>query len=448
MSPMRERPPNVIYVHSHDTGRRVSPYGYAIHTPSIQRLAREGMLFRNAFCAAPTCSPSRAALLTGRWAHCTGMLGLHHRGFRLTNPEHHLAETMRRAGYATVLIGVNHVAADPGEIGYEQAVRTGSARAADVGPAAVQFLGSRPRGPFFLDVGFVETHRGQFPKRHPEEDPRYTRPPAALPDVPETREDAATFASAARLLDEGVGRIVAAIDESGLADNTLIICTTDHGISFPRHKCNVSDGGMEVMLMMRGPATDALPRGIVGGGVCDALLSQVDVYPTICEYLGIDRPDWLQGRSFLPVLRGEAEQVRDELFAEVTFHAAYDPQRAVRTGRYKYIRRYGERRRPVLSNLDDGASKQFWAQNGWGDQELPAEALYDLVFDPNEQANLVGNGAMEPVLHDMRQRLHNWMTATNDPLLHGPVPPPPDAIVSDPNDYSPREVVRRAEQKQ
>src|SRR5579884_4288160 len=101
--------PNILYMHSHDTGRYVQPYGYAIPTPNIQRLAEEGVLFRRAFCTAPTCSPSRASLLTGQYAHCCGMLGLVNRGFELAHPERHLAHTLRAAGYRTILMGVQHV---------------------------------------------------------------------------------------------------------------------------------------------------------------------------------------------------------------------------------------------------------------------------------------------------------------------------------------------------
>jgi arylsulfatase A-like enzyme len=99
-------PPNILYLHSHDTGRYVSPMGYAVPTPNVQRLAGEGTLFRRCFCAAPTCSPSRAALLTGQSAHSSGMLGLAHRGFVLSDYTQHLVSTLKGAGYHTVLAGM------------------------------------------------------------------------------------------------------------------------------------------------------------------------------------------------------------------------------------------------------------------------------------------------------------------------------------------------------
>lgn len=428
--------PNVIYLHSHDTGRRISPYGYPVYTPNLQQFAGEATVFRNALCAAPTCSPSRAALLTGQSAHSSGMLGLHHRGFRLTDPKQHLCHTLRNAGYNTALVGVNHIAADVAEVGYDRVVPTASSNAVNVGPAAAAFLRDGPAEPFFLDIGFVETHRGQFPQRHAEEDPRYTRPPAGLPDQPATREDATLFASAARLLDAGVGEVLKALADTGLDQRTLVIITTDHGISFPGHKCTLFDGGLEVLLMLRGP-------GIARGAVNDALLSQVDVFPTLCDLLQIDPPAWLQGRSFGPVLRGEQAEIREEVFGEITFHAAYQPERCVRTKRYKYIRRYGQERRQPVSNLDDGLSKDVWLAHGYRDRPHPAEALYDLLFDPLERNNLMVDTAMRPVADDLRGRLDRWMHATHDPLLAGDVPAPPGCVVNDFNDLSPKDVLTR-----
>jgi arylsulfatase A-like enzyme len=101
--------PDILYIHSHDTGRFIQPYGHAVPTPHLQRLAGEGVLFRQAFCAAPTCSPSRAALLTGRYPHEVGMLGLAHRGHRLTDNRLHLLHTLKAAGYYTALSGMQHV---------------------------------------------------------------------------------------------------------------------------------------------------------------------------------------------------------------------------------------------------------------------------------------------------------------------------------------------------
>jgi len=201
-------------------------------------------------------------------------------------------------------------------------------------------------------------------------------------------------------------------------------------------KCNLTDHGIGVMLIMRGPG------GFTGGQVCDAMISHVDLFPTLCEFLDIAPPVWLQGNSMMPLIRGEAEQIQDEIFAEVTYHAAYEPQRAVRTRRWKYIRRFEDRRGPVLPNCDDSLSKDVWMQHGWRDRPVASEQLYDLIFDPNEAHNLADDPSMDSVLDEMRGRLDRWMHATDDPLLRGPVPAPPGARVNDPDGLSPSETPR------
>src|SRR5210317_136169 len=102
--------PNILYIHSHDTGRYIQPYGHAVQTPVLQQLAEEGILFRQNFCICPTCSPSRAALLTGSYPHENGMFGLAHRGFELNDYGEHLQHTLQKTGYISVIAGGQHVA--------------------------------------------------------------------------------------------------------------------------------------------------------------------------------------------------------------------------------------------------------------------------------------------------------------------------------------------------
>src|SRR3954451_18492119 len=220
--------PNILYLHSHDTGRYIQPYGYPVRTPNLQKLAEESVLFRQAFDAAPTCSPSRAALLTGRCPHNNGMLGLAHRGFKLNDYRQHLLHWLRPHDYRSTLIGVQHIAKDPSVIGYDEIIPTKSVKVADVAPAAVRFLQGSPKQPFFLDVGFHETHR-EFPRPGAKHDARYTEPPSLIADTRETREDMASFATSAEVLDGGVGAVLNALEASGLAQNTIVISTTDHG---------------------------------------------------------------------------------------------------------------------------------------------------------------------------------------------------------------------------
>src|SRR4051794_72650 len=429
--------PNILYLHSHDTGRYIQPYGYPVPTPNLQKLAEEGMLFRQAFDAAPTCSPSRAALLTGHCPHSNGMLGLAHRGFSLADYKQHILHWLKPHGYHSTLVGVQHIAKDPDTIGFDEVVKTKGNHVSEVAPAAARFLKGKPAQPFFLDVGFFETHR-EFEKPGPKEDPRFMEPPAPVPDTPAARRDMAAFHASARVLDEGVGTVLNALASAGLAENTLVISTTDHGIAFPGMKCNLTAHGTSVYLMMRGPG------GFTGGKVCDAMISQMDLYPSICELLNIEKPGWLQGKSLLPVVRGETQELHDEIFAEVNYHAAYEPKRAVRTRRFNYIRHYGDRQNPVLPNCDDGLSKEVWLRSGWREQIVPRELLFDTIFDPNETRNLVSDSAYATALTEMRGRLDAWMNRTDDPLLRGPVKAPAGAVVNDPNGISPQEPVKPA----
>jgi len=243
----------------------------------------------------------------------------------------------------------------------------------------------------------------------------------------------AAYHASARVLDRGVGQVLDALERNGLAANTLVISTTDHGVAFPLMKCNLEDFGWGVSLIIRGPG------GFQGGTVSDALVSHVDIFPTICDLLSISRPAWLEGQSILPLIKGEKHEINEEVFAEVNYHAAYEPKRAVRTSRWKYIRRYGERTTPVLPNCDDGLSKSVWLEYDWKHQQLPAESLYDLIFDPTEHHNLIGDPSAKEAHREMSDRLDRWMKRTNDPLLHGPIPAPHGAQVNNPSGLSPKE---------
>jgi arylsulfatase A-like enzyme len=369
------------------------------------------------------------------------MMGLAHRGWSLNNYEEHILHTLRKSGYSTTLAGLQHIATDARTVGFDTILQSGiparsepggvdgdSFQAQRVAPSAAKFIESHPRQPFFLDVGFFETHR---PFHQAVDNFAYILPPSPVPDVPDTRADMAGFHASASAMDAGVGMVLDALAAAGLEENTLVISTTDHGISFPDMKCSLKDAGTGVSMIMRGP-------GIFSeAAVCDAMLSQVDVFPTICDYLGIEKPQWLQGRSFLPVLEKKRDEVNEAIFAEVTYHAAYEPKRSVRTRTLKYIRHFDDRTRAVLPNCDDGPSKSYWMKHGWKTRLTTREELYDLIFDPNENNNLVNEPRMAADLTDLRSRLDRWMTETRDPLLKGPVLPPPDGRVTSPDVDSP-----------
>ena len=415
--------PNIVYLHTHDTGRFVSPYGAPVPTPRLQRFAEEGVVFRQAFSAAPTCSPSRAALLTGQAPHSAGMTGLAHRGHGLTDPGQHLAHTLAGAGYHTAMVGQQHVndPLDHTALGYAELLPSTGPRAAELLPGVLQFLGRGHDRRFFLSVGLFETHTmpdggGTF--GYPGADESYVAPPPGLPSTPETRSDTASFRSAALVADSAYGEILDAIDDAGLRDSTLVVITTDHGVALPGMKGTLTDAGTGVLLIMRGPG------GFTGGRLCESLVSQIDLFPTFCDLLQIPPPAWLQGRSLLPVVR-DGREVNEVVFSESTYHVSYQPQRCVRSRRWSYMRDFSDWHRPRLANVDDSASKDLWVGAGWADRPVAGERLHDLVLDPLEQVNLVDDPAYADVLTDLRARLWAWMERTADPLLAGPVAHPP-----------------------
>ncbi|MHC4871904.1 MAG: sulfatase family protein [Planctomycetota bacterium] len=427
------KPYNIIYIHSHDTGRYIQPYGFAVPTPKLQELAEEGVLFRQAFCANPTCSPSRAALLTGTYPHCNGMLGLAHRGFKLNDYKQHIIHTLKNNGYHTALCGVQHVQNAGGnpafwkDTGYDEYVSD----RVEAESKACEFLARDHEKPFFLAVGFFETHK-KFPEEHPEDDARYTLVPFPHPDTPGNREEMAQYKGSARTLDKKMGMIFDAVKENNLEDNTIIICTTDHGIPFPDMKCTLNDGGIGVLFIVKGP------DGFRGGKVVDSMVSHVDVFPTLCDILEIEKPKWLQGVSFLPAVKDPAVKVREEVFSEVSYHSTYEPLRSVRTERYKYIKRYYDMEGPALSNVAVGSCKDVWLNNGWGTMPPENEMLYDLIFDPGETNNLVTSEKHKEILEDMRFRLEKWMKETDDPLCKdGFIPAPEGARIDMPESSFP-----------
>ncbi len=425
---------NVLYLHMHDMGRYNSLYGHAIRTPNLESVAQDGTVFTQAFCAGPTCSPSRGALLTGLYPHSNGLIGLAHRGFTLDDPGRHLAHLMRKNGYYTLLCGIQHEHRDPFALGYQEVLPHPDDKGGKPGPlerdqatarAAASFLldwGNRPdRQPFFLSVGFFLPHRPYLP--HKTVDPDRVLPPHCLPNNRQTREDYADYIESVQAMDQQAGVVLDALKRSGRWQDTVIVLTTDHGIAFPHMKCNLYDTGIGITLVLRIPGREQ-PR------LCDALVSQVDVFPTLCDLLCLEAPDDLQGRSLLPLLGG-SESVRSEVFAEVTYHAAYEPMRCIRTQRHKLIVRYdSEFLKYVLPNIDNGLAKRFLLVSGIGDVIRSRCELYDLYLDPAERNNLVDHPDYAVTYEQLQTRLGDFMKATDDPILKGPVPRPKGAIVN------------------
>lgn len=423
---------NIVYVHTHDTGRYIQPYGQAMSTPNLQRFAEESLLFRHAYCGGPSCSPSRSALLTGMYAHSCGMTGLAHMGARLTDYGKHLAHYLGKQGYVTALAGIQHEVAveAESELGYtfnfnddNPHGRYGKPTEADLWNCkrAAAFIATyQEEQPFFLSVGLYHTHRvrGPFPDTGNQVNPNYVVPPYPMYDCQAAREDMADYMASAAYMDNCVGIVLDALEQSGRNRDTIVMFTTDHGLPFPQMKCNLFDSGIGVSLMLKAPGYTK------PGTVSDALVSHVDLFPTLCEWAGLEKPAWLQGVSLAPLVAGETDAVREAVYAEMNYHVCYEPARCIRTNRYKLIRRFDPSGVRLLDNMDGGKSKQLLMNAGYFRRPSCTEALYDLYLDPVERENVYDDESYREIRNELDYKLTEWMKNTNDPLLAGPVRSP------------------------
>lgn len=415
---------NLVMIDCHDLGQHLACYGWdSVPSPNLDRIAAAGVRFENSFCTAPQCCPSRAALYTGRYPHVNGMLGLAHPPFdwRMGPDEAHLSYIMQTNGYHTAQIGVQHVTTQSVEpikmLGFHEVEMSHDAD--DTAERVVNFLGRVEQRPFFLNIGFEEPHRdpeGYFLQAPPDDSNGVSLPPY-IPDIPEAREEFAQLQGVIRKMDAAVGKVWEALAANDLLKDTLFIFTTDHGLAMPRAKSTMYDPGIEAALIMYGE-----PFGITGGQVLDPLISNVDIVPTILDAIDGTAPNPLQGRSFWPLLTGGDYTPREEIFAEKTFHTDYEPQRAIRTSRYKLI--WNAEVDIINVAADIQHSPIFPHMIEELTIERPPFELYDLDADPVERDNLAGNPDLADVETDLRERLRDWMQATNDPLLEGPVASP------------------------
>ncbi|MEM9914000.1 MAG: sulfatase [Planctomycetota bacterium] len=419
--------PNILLLHWHDLGRNLGCYGVpGVVSPRLDALAGEGMRFDRAFCASPLCTPARGSIFTGRYPHSNGLIGLVPQGWAYHEGERTLPMLLREHGYHTALIGQQHESHRPETLGFDELRLVEGWQTYDrVEPLAVDFLRGTGRGdrPFFASVGLFEVHRlgrDHYPaNRYPPIDEAAVEVPAFLEDCAETRGDLVSFYGAIRAADAAVGRVLDALDGAGLRDNTWVIFTTDHGMAFPGAKSTLYDPGIGVSLLMRWPGR--LPAGLTS----DAMLSHVDLVPTVLDALALDIPDNVQGLSVWPALASpDVDAPRTHVFAERTYHGTdYDPMRAVRTTEYKYIRNYTPGLPPPMPD-DVRSSDSAVRLPRRLRTPRPAEELYDLESDPEEHRNLAAQGEFEPVRAELAGRLEDWMRTTRDPLLRGPIPSP------------------------
>lgn len=410
----------IVSITCHDLGRHLGCYGIAsVDSPNVDALARDGVRFDQAFCAAPQCSPSRAALATGRYPHTNGVMGLAHGGFGwdLHPSERHIASLLALHGYGTHLFGLQHVAPIPAGLGFDGIHGSGSG--AEVSEDFARWCSSAltPQ-PTYVEINLFEPHRPfDFGGVRPD-DSRGVFVPGYLPETPESREEMAALQGAIKATDRSIGRILEAIDGSGAMDEALILLTADHGIAMPRAKCTLYDPGIEIAFIVRWLAGEARV------GARSELIANVDALPTMLEAAGVPLPHNLQGRSLLPLIQGHSYEPRDAVYAEKTWHSYYDPMRALRTDRYKLIWNFESAFAvEVPADVQQGAIFRSSPRAYSGDRTQALE-LYDLHEDPLEGNNLAAEPDCKDRVDELAGRLLRWMEDTDDPLLAGPIPSP------------------------
>ncbi len=432
-----DRRPNILFALADDwSWPHAEVYGdKVVRTPTFDRVAAEGMLFSHVFSVCPSCTASRAAILTGQWAHRLGESG--NLWSRLDRKYECYPDLLEAAGYHVGLTGK----------GWGPGTLQGTGRTRNpAGPAYkdfAAFLKSVPPGkPFCYWFGSHDPHRPYVRGSGVRSglDPAKVFVPPFLPETPEVRGDICDYYFAVERYDRDTGEILKLLEAAGKRANTIVVMTGDNGWPFPRAKANLYDAGTRQPLAVRWPAR------VKAGRRSDAFLSFEDFAPTFLEAAGLKPPAAMTGRSFLDLLTGESDAVRDRVFLERERHAnvrAGDlgyPCRAVRTTRYLYIRNFQPERWPAgdpemwkavgpFGDIDGGPSKDVVVR-GLDDAQVgkffrlacgkrPAEELYDVVRDPHDLVNLAGQPAYAEVERQLRQELERWMRETDDPRAKG-----------------------------
>jgi N-sulfoglucosamine sulfohydrolase len=430
-APPAGRPPNIVVAIADDwswphAGIEGDP---VVRTPTFDALAREGVRFTHAFAAAPACTPSRAAILTGQAPHRLA------EGAQLWS---HLPA--RFAVYPDLLEARGYTVGHTGKGWGPGAVEPGGRTRNPAGPrfeSLAEFLARRPAGaPFAFWFGSTDPHRpyeagsgaraGLVPAR--------VVVPPFLPDTPEVRADVADYLAEVERFDRDLGTLLATLEQAGELARTIVIVTSDNGMPFPAAKATLYDGGTRVPLLIRWPGHGR------PGFVSQALVTLTDLAPTILDAAGIAVPAEMTGRSLRPLIDGRPDGGRpDAVFLERERHAnvrrgdlSY-PARAIRTRDHLYIRNLRPDRWPAgdpelyhsvgpFGDIDDGPSKQLLlrdpSQEPWRAHAMdkrPAEELYVLADDPGQLRNVVDVPSLAGTRRRLRDRLQRWMRESGDP---------------------------------
>lgn len=456
-----EERPNILIVISDDQSfPHASAYGAKfVNTPAFDRIAREGILFINGWAPSPGCSPSRAAMLTGRYPWQIEEAGTHASLF----PKKYVVmpDLLEAAGYWVGFTGKGWAPGEArewsrnpaGPAFQDKKNEPPHAHIVDIDYAAnfEAFLDQRPEGaPFYFWLGTAEPHRA-FEKGaglKTGKNPADVEVPAYLPDTAEVRSDFLDYAVEIEWMDLHLGRAIAMLEERGELDRTLIIVTSDQGLAFPRAKANLYKDGLHVPLAMRWGA-----KAPPGREVRD-LVNLIDLKPTILEAAGVEHPGEypMTGRSIMNILTssesGIVDPSRDATYAGRERHSSSRwenqgyPQRAIRTHQYLYIRNFAPDRWPagtpqridsgklspmhagyhdidaaptldvMTQNADDPSFARFLELSVG---KRPAEELYDIVKDPGNIRNLALEEEFRDVAESLRERLMDFLKETGDP---------------------------------
>jgi N-sulfoglucosamine sulfohydrolase len=432
------QPLNVLFLTADDLHcESVGAFGGRIAdlTPNLDRLASEGMCFFRAHVNAAICQPSRGVLGTGRYGHNSGIMGFMHTDRDIPT----IMETLRDAGYLTGILGkVGHstpkadyrwdFAHDQNELGagrdpqiYYQYCREFLQRCRDENKPFYFMVNSHdPHRPFHIAgkpiPGAVEPSRVYGPEDVPV--------PGFVPDLPGVRQELSYYLNSVRRCDDTFGKVLQALKESGFDDNTLVMFLSDNGIAIPFAKCNAYLASTRTPWIVRWP-------GVVkpGSGDRTHFISGIDFFPTVLDALHLPAPEGLDGRSFMPLLRGEPQEGREMVFTQIDRKAGGDavPMRCVQDARFGFIynpwsdgqRYYRNNNEGLTMKAMDEAAKTdpFIAGRVELFRHRVPEELYDLQNDPDCLENLIASPEHRQQAERMRAALQEWMKRTGDPLL-------------------------------
>lgn len=424
--------PNILLITADDMGTTAGCYGDDLAiTPNLDQLAREGVLFENAYITQASCSPSRSSILTGLYPHQNGHIALAGHPESMLKPGiRTLTAVLKEAGYTTGIIGKQHVneGSCPMPFDFEWARQGNPIVTRDVrtvADKAAEFLAQAEDAPFFLYVNYFDPHRPYNAEANqckglPEQPygPDDVKPFAYMGlDSDVVRKEVAAYYNCVNRLDVGLGLLFQALEKEGKLDSTLIIFLGDHGVPFTRAKTTCYDAGEGVPFLVKWPGVSKV------GLRSDDFISSVDIMPTILDAVGTDCPP-VAGRSLRDVVRDQTpSDWRTSVFSEYTAHAAahFFPRRSVRDGRYKLIHNLDSGGPNPVSQIGpagpaflvDLSMKAAYETNA----NPPEWELYDLSKDPYETINLAGNPEVENILKELKKELFAWRQETDDPLL-------------------------------